>query len=292
MPGSSATGATSHILASTVLPRTIQPHAAPQNPGEIHPPSEVEVEGVVAANGLAKDPSTDRDIRTNQTTVYPAPPTTANSTPRVPNSILPTPVRPNVLEVLLQGYDAGLRQYLVQGFTMGFRLGYVGHIKEHLGSNSVSAHRHPEVVRQKIQKELAAHRIAGPFVQKPFIQLVVSPLGLVEKHEPNTYRMIHKLSYQQGSSVNDGIPKAASTIQYASISDAIQIIQAAGPEIYLSKMDIKDAFRLVPIHPADYPLLGFMWEDQFYFDKCLPMGCSSSCAIFEKISSVLAWIAK
>jgi hypothetical protein len=45
----------------------------------------------------------------------------------------------------------------------------------------------------------------------------------------------------------------------------------------LSKCDIEDAFRIIPIHPSDYYLLGFTWNNYFYFDRCLPMGASSSC---------------
>jgi hypothetical protein len=30
-------------------------------------------------------------------------------------------------------------------------------------------------------------------------------------------------------------------------------------------------------------------ENGYYFDKCLPMGASISCALFETFSSVLHW---
>ena len=33
-------------------------------------------------------------------------------------------------------------------------------------------------------------------------------------------------------------------------------------------------------------------NDLFYYDKCLPMGCASSCAIFEKFSTALEWIGR
>ena len=49
----------------------------------------------------------------------------------------------------------------------------------------------------------------------------------------------------------------------------------------MAKMDIEDGFRNIPVHPCDYHLLGFQWEGQFYYDKCLPLGASSSCKIFE-----------
>ena len=39
-------------------------------------------------------------------------------------------------------------------------------------------------------------------------------------------------------------------------------------------------------------LVRFCWEDSFYFDKCLPIGASSSCKIWESFSTALEWIAK
>lgn len=55
---------------------------------------------------------------------------------------------------------------------------------------------------------------------------------------------------------------------------------------------MSNAFRIIPIHPDDHELLGIKWKGNLYFDCCLPMGCSSSCAIFEMFSSALQWIAQ
>jgi hypothetical protein len=65
-----------------------------------------------------------------------------------------------------------------------------------------------------------------------------------------------------------------------------------GPAILFNNdsCDIEDAFRIIPIHPSDYYLLGFTWNNYFYFDRCLPMGASSSCQIFEKFSCAIQWI--
>lgn len=57
-------------------------------------------------------------------------------------------------------------------------------------------------------------------------------------------------------------------------------------------MDIIAAFRLLILHPDEFELFGFRFKNQFYFDKCLPMGCSASCALFEKFSSFLEWVFK
>ena len=58
----------------------------------------------------------------------------------------------------------------------------------------------------------------------------------------------------------------------------------------VAKADLKDAFRIIPVCPLDYHLLGFTFQTKFYFDMCLPMGCSVSCQIFEALSCALQWI--
>lgn len=58
----------------------------------------------------------------------------------------------------------------------------------------------------------------------------------------------------------------------------------------LAKADIKSAFRLLPIHPSCFNSLGFQFQGQFYFDRCLPMGCSLSCFYFEEFATFLDWV--
>ena len=55
----------------------------------------------------------------------------------------------------------------------------------------------------------------------------------------------------------------------------------------MAKTEVKSAFRIIPIHPADYTFLGLKWDNMYYFDRCLGMGLSSSCAIFEAFSTAL-----
>jgi hypothetical protein len=60
----------------------------------------------------------------------------------------------------------------------------------------------------------------------------------------------------------------------------------------MAKADIQEAIRNVPIHPKDYKFLGFMFGNKYYYDKCLPFGCSSSCQTFELLSTALQWVCK
>ena len=50
------------------------------------------------------------------------------------------------------------------------------------------------------------------------------------------------------------------------------------------------AYRHLPLKPEEYHLFGFRWNSLYYYDKCLPMGCASSCQIFERLSTGLHWI--
>ena len=81
-------------------------------------------------------------------------------------------------------------------------------------------------------------------------------------------------------------------MHYANIDDAIRLVRRSGRGCALAKTDIKNAFRLIPVSPSDYNLLGICWRDKFYVDRNLAMGLSSSCKIFESFSSALEWIAR
>ena len=137
---------------------------------------------------------------------------------------------------------------------------------------------------------MKASRISGPFSEPPLPNLVCSPLGVCPKKKPDTFRVIHLLSYPEGTSENDGIYDNDSSVEYAKLSDAIRHIKSIVLACYLAKSDIESAFRLLPIHPEDRHLLGISWDNQYYYDQCLPMGCSSSCQLFEKFSTVLEHI--
>jgi hypothetical protein len=75
--------------------------------------------------------------------------------------------------------------------------------------------------------------------------------------------------------------KTQCTVKYASIDDAVKIIQNLGKNALLAKCDIKSAFRLLRISPTEFDLTGFKFKNEYYFDKFLPMGASISCALFE-----------
>lgn len=44
------------------------------------------------------------------------------------------------------------------------------------------------------------------------------------------------------------------------INDAILCIKDIGDTAFCCKTDIRSAFRILPVAPEDYELLGFYWE--------------------------------
>ena len=199
----------------------------------------------------------------------------------------PTPVNPHGLEPLLRGYDPALVTYLVNGFRFGFSIRYFGDKVTFRSKNF----ENPWEVTDKLNKEVLLGRIIGPLGVRPFDNLRISPLGLVPKKAPGEFRLIHHLPFPEGSSVNDGIPRELASVHYATMDDAIKKISSLGAGCFLAKTDIKSAFRIIPLHPRDFDLLGLECEGKFYFDRCLPMGCLSLCNIFDTFSTALEWIA-
>jgi len=191
------------------------------------------------------------------------------------------------LQIYPNGQDADL---LIDGFQNGFRLGFVGEKIGTEAKNLKSARLNPALLKEKIDKELSLGRFAGPFETPPLETLKISPVGLVPKSDGN-YRLITHLSHPQGTSVNDGISDVDSSVSYTTFDQVADMIFLLGEGSEMAKRDIKSAFRLLPISPKDFWLLGLKDEDGYiYIDKFLPMGCKISCALFEKFAKFLHWL--
>jgi len=55
-----------------------------------------------------------------------------------------------------------------------------------------------------------------------------------------------------------------------------ELISHLGGGGFLAKVDIKHAYRIVPVYPEDRPLLGMKWEGQLSVDSTLLFGLRSA----------------
>ena len=134
--------------------------------------------------------------------------------------------------------------------------------------------------KKRPQNEFLTTTLAKPTKRARSSTTVTQTEQTVPKSEPGKYRVIHDLSFPRHNSVNLRIPTENSQVQYDSIDTITQLVNQFGQGALMAKTDIKDAFWIIPSHPDNHRLLCFSWDCFYYFDKCLPMGASSSCKIF------------
>ena len=148
---------------------------------------------------------------------------------------------------------------------------------------------HPAVVTAELQKECAAGRVIGPSPVPPLANLKCSGVGVVPKKN-GTWHMIHHLSAPRGTSINDFILREEYSLHYATINDAVASLLQLGTGTLMAKVDLKSAFRMVPVRQEDWELLGIHWQNQYYIDTCLPFGLRSAPYLFNQFTDALHWI--
>ena len=186
--------------------------------------------------------------------------------------------------VLYHYPDRALIKFLLHGFTytvLIYLIGpfYTGPKLTPLPSTPalISAWSHDTAA---LNKEVSRGHTLGPYDAPPFPILQVSPLGAVEKKD-STYRIILDLSSPEGQAVNDGIDQVEYSVRYSSFDEAVDLVRSLGLGSTMVKIDIQHAFRLCPVRPQDYQLLGMCWSGKYCIDTRLLFGSRSSPFIFN-----------
>lgn len=133
-----------------------------------------------------------------------------------------TPINPERLRSVLG--DTKSASTLYTGFKFGFRIPHSPSPWKHLLRNHKSVLQNPAFMDSYITKELSVGRILGPFSSLPS-GAIISPLGLVPKREPGSYRVIHDLSFPKGRGVNDLIPNHLTSVVYEDFDYVVSLIR-------------------------------------------------------------------
>ena len=198
---------------------------------------------------------------------------------------------PNLAQELMNHPDRQFASDLVHDLQFGYRIGYQGPRHHRITPNLKSTLLHPDAVTEALLKEVSRGHTAGPFSSLPLPTLQCSPLGLVPKKD-GSWRIIMDLSSPRGSSINDFISKEDYTLHYATFDQALALVSSFGTGALMAKLDLKHAFRLCPVSPSDWDLLGMHWQGKFYVDLRLPFGLRSSPFLFNRLADAFEWILK
>ena len=185
----------------------------------------------------------------------------------------------------------GFTEYtdIIQGISSGFKLGVQNREVLQSSEGSHGSNNLWEVIK----KEVNLNRLLGPFTSPPLEDFQISPVQAIPKNTPGKFRFIHNLSAPHNHSMNDAIPEGLKSVSYCKISEVVDTLLRSGwRAAVLAKVDLKDAFRMVPIHRGDWGYLGMKVDNLYFINSVLPMGCGTSCAIFQKFTRALCWIAK
>ena len=146
------------------------------------------------------------------------------------------------------------------------------------------------MVEKYLANECKLGRGLGPWLTPPPFPLHISRFGVIpKKSQPGKWCLIVDLSFPEGASVNDGIPPSYCSMRYPSTDMGIEQIFTAGRGAQLSKLDIKDAYRIVPVHSDDWIVLGMQWKGQYFIDTCLPFGLRSAPKLFTTLADTAKW---
>ena len=186
--------------------------------------------------------------------------------------------------------DKRYTKYILQGIEEGFKIGFNNsHVLQSSTSNLPTPN--PSIITDYLAKEVFLNRMWKYPLNAAPQGIHISPVGAIpKKHKPGKFRLIMDLSSPKNFSVNDGIDPALSSLSYVSIDHLSSLILSLGRGALLVKADIKEAYRMVPIHPQDQRLLGVQWRGEIFIDRRLPFGLRSAPKIFSAVADALQWI--
>ena len=87
--------------------------------------------------------------------------------------------------------------------------------------------------------------------------------------------------------MNDGIDSELCALSYISVEDVAKTILALGRGALMAKVDIRNAYRLMPMHPDERLLLGMERQCQAYVDMALPFELRSA---LTALADLLEWV--
>ena len=142
-----------------------------------------------------------------------------------------------------------------------------------------------EAHKPKVEQTILGKIADGNHVVTDIKPTIISALGAIPKPDSSEVRLIHDCSRPPERALNDYI--SCSSFKFQTLDDAIKMLQ---PNYFTAKIDLRHAYRSVPIHKSNYVATGLQWHfaghnhPTYFFDTRLPFGAKSSPDIFHTLT--------
>ncbi|KAL9977192.1 hypothetical protein ACROYT_G014570 [Oculina patagonica] len=179
------------------------------------------------------------------------------------------------------------RNFIIDGLTNGFEIIPSETVLEKAETSNYKSATAGQF-RYKVEKQIREEISKGNYVVTQAKPTIVSALGAIPKPQSDKIRLIHDCSRPQHSNVN-----SYATTQHFSYVTVEQAVSMIKPNAYLAKIDLKSAYRHVPIHPSNYSATGLAWQFHgenhitYLYDSKLPFGASKSPEIFHRLTQAV-----
>ncbi len=105
-----------------------------------------------------------------------------------------------------------------------------------------------------LREEVRLDRVIPVPADEVGTHIQTSPFGVIpKKRNSGKWWLIVNLSAPEGMSVNDGIDKTLCSLAYVSFDTVVDSILSLGRGTEMAKMDVKQAYRMVPVCPKIAP---------------------------------------
>ena len=158
-------------------------------------------------------------------------------------------------------------------------------------TNAPSAYDFPQQITDSIAEWITAGFAAGPFdpSDRPDNAKVN---GIMCRQKPNgSARIILNLSAPKGACVNDGISSDDFPTTMASTKKWLEVLDKAGRNCLILKMDWASAYKHIAVRPEDVCLQYFNWLGMDFVELCLVFGCRSSAGLFDRLCKLVLALA-
>lgn len=156
--------------------------------------------------------------------------------------------------------------------------------------NAVSVLKHGAEFTETLEKWIREGFVAGPFEKEPLEDFRTNCIIAIEQSDK--IRPVVNMSGPKDCSFNSNVDKAAiPRVRMSSAAQFGQTLLKAGKGAVISKLDMKDAFKLVPARTEDLRLQGFSWGGATFVETQMTFGGSPSVSNFDTVAKTVQQLA-